>query len=197
MSENHRDDRNEQPTSVELARLARGGDRYAISELFRRNVPPLRRWAHGRLPHWVRKMVETSDLVQDALLNVFRRLDAVELRRKGALQAYLRESIRNRINDELRSAGRRGPHEPLDSQAAAETQPSPFDLALDAEMRDRYLEALRRLRPNEQELIVGRLELGYSYEQLAIVTGRPGSESARVAVRRAMLKLAQQMRNAH
>ena len=185
---------NTHASSVELVRLARGGDRDAINELFQRQFPRLRRWAHGRLPRWVRNVAETADLVQDAMLNAFRRLDAVELKRKGALQAYLRQAIHNRITDELRSFGRRGLPDPLDSDAA-DSQPSPLDLALDAETRARYLGALRRLRPKEQELIVGRIELGYEYEQLAIVTGRPGGESARVAVRRAMLKLAAQMRD--
>jgi len=185
---------NARASSVELARLARGGDRDAINELFQRQFPRLRRWAHGRLPRWVRNVAETADLVQDAMLNAFRRIDAVELKRKGALQAYLRQAIHNRITDELRSFGRRGLPDPLDSDAA-DSQPSPLDLALDAETRARYVGALRRLRPKEQELIVGRIELGYDYEQLAVVTGRPGGESARVAVRRAMLKLAAQMRD--
>ncbi len=129
------------------------------------------------------------------MLNAFRRLDAVELKRKGALQAYLRQSIQNRIRDELRSFERRGTPNPLDSNSA-DSGPSPLERALDGEMRGRYLAALHRLRSSEQELIVGRLELGYSYEQLAIVTGRPGAESARVAVRRALLKLAEQMGDA-
>jgi RNA polymerase sigma factor (sigma-70 family) len=182
-------------TSIELIRLARAGDRSAMNELFERNFPPLRRWAHGRLPRWVRNVAETADLVQDVMLNAFRRLDAVEIRRRGALQAYLRRAIHNRINDEFRSFGRRPHQEELDG-TMSDARPSPLDVTLDAETRALYLEALARLRPADQELIVGRIELGYSYEQLATATTRPGSQAARVAVRRAILRLADQMHDA-
>lgn len=50
-------------TSVELIRIARDGDQEALDELFERHFPPLRRWARGRLPRWVRNIAETADLV--------------------------------------------------------------------------------------------------------------------------------------
>jgi RNA polymerase sigma factor (sigma-70 family) len=137
-------------------------------------------------------MADTVDLVQDAMLNTFRRLDALEMKRRGALQAYLRRAIQNRILDELRLYRRRPGPEPLDSTTAAVT-PSPLDLTLDEEAARRYREALLRLRPAERELIVGRIELGYSYDQLAMAAGRPTAESARLAVRRAILRLASEM----
>jgi RNA polymerase sigma-70 factor (ECF subfamily) len=178
--------------SIELLRVARAGDRAALNELFGDHWRRLRRWAHGKLPRSARSMAETVDLVQDVMVNAFRRLDAIEVRRRGALQAYLRQSIHNRIRDELRSVGRRAPHGPLDSQAPGHA-PSPLDLAIDAQARERYTRGLSRLSPTDQELIVGRLELGYSYEQLASVTGRCGPEAVRIAVRRAVLKLAAEM----
>jgi hypothetical protein len=44
-------------------------------------------------------------------------------------------------------------------------------------------------------LIVARFELGYTYEQLALISERPGPEAARKALRRAVLKLAKTMSN--
>ena len=188
-------DDNLRATSVELIRLAREGDQDALDALFERHFPPLRRWAHGRLPRWVRNIAETADLVQDAMFNAFRRIDAVEVKRKGALRAYLRQSIQNRIRDEFRSFGRRARHEPIDT-AVPSADASPLERALDAETREQYLAALRELRPADQELIVGRLELEYSYEQLAAATGRRNADAVRVAVRRALLRLAERMRHA-
>ena len=182
-------------TSVELIRLARDGDQEALDELFERHFPPLRRWAHGRLPQWVRNIAETADLVQDAMFNAFRRIDAVEIRRKGALTAYLRQSIQNRIRDEFRSFARRKPHDSIDRELMAEER-SPLDHLLDAETRARYESALRQLRPRDQELIVGRLELEYSYEQLAAATGRRNVDAVRIALRRAVLRLAEGMQDA-
>ena len=93
-------------TSVELLRRARVGDRQALDRLFLRYVPGLRRWAHGRLPVWARDMLDTDDLVQDAMLKTMRNVEQFEYRHDGALQAYLREALRNRIRDAVRKAHR-------------------------------------------------------------------------------------------
>ena len=61
------------------------------------------------------------------------------------------------------------------------------------EWLQRYERALDMLKPADREAIIGRLELGYSYEQLAEVLQRPTAEAARLAVRRALLRLAEIM----
>jgi RNA polymerase sigma-70 factor (ECF subfamily) len=179
--------------STELLNRAQGGNPEALETLFARHAPPLKRWAHGRLPRWARGALETADLVQEVMVNAFRRLRGFESRRQGALQAYLRQAIQNRIRDELRAFGRRPTQEPIDSGFADPAQ-SPLSAAIDAETRERYLAALARLREGDRELIVGSIELGYTYEQLAAATGRTTADSARVAVRRALLRLADEMR---
>ncbi len=79
-------------TLVLLARV-RQGDRDALDQLFSRCLPPLRRWARGRLPAAARGALDTQDLVQDTVLNSLRRLDQFESRHEGALQAYLRQAV--------------------------------------------------------------------------------------------------------
>ena len=54
-------------------------------------------------------------------------------------------------------------------------------------------EALSRLKNDDQTLIVGRLELGYSYDQLALVVGKSSPDAARVALRRALARLVEEM----
>jgi len=71
--------------------------------------------------------------------------------------------------------------------------PSPHAHAVGAERHARYRAALTRLGKEEQALLVARLELGYSYEQVALATGRPTPDAARVAIRRAILKLADEL----
>ena len=139
--------------------------------------------------------MDTGDLVQEAFLNLFRRLGQVEPRRQGALRAYLQESIRNRIRDEVRRAGLVETSQEAGSDFA-DTGTSPLDRAIASESAERYREALARLELGDQELIVGRIELGFSYEQLALVTGRSSPDAARVAVRRALLRLAQEIQPA-
>lgn len=136
--------------------------------------------------------MDTGDLVQDAFLHLFQRMGQVEPRRRGALRAYLRESIRNRIRDEVRRAGRVETSQEADS-GFADKGTSPLERAMARENAEQYREALARLEPGDQELIVGRIELGLSYEQLALATERPSPAAARVAVRRALLRLAQEV----
>jgi RNA polymerase sigma factor (sigma-70 family) len=181
--------------SRDLLARARAGDQGALSMLFRRHAGALRRWAHGRLPHWARSVSDTTDIVQDALLRTFRRIDVFEDRGKGALEAYLRQVVDNLITDEKRKVARR-PVGPLDDAVAGALPalgPSPFQLTLDEEKERRYKTALTALTEDERRLVVGRLELGYTYQQLAAISQRPTQEAARQAVRRAVIKLAERM----
>jgi RNA polymerase sigma-70 factor (ECF subfamily) len=178
--------------SERLLKRAVDGDELAIDALWRRHLPRLRRWAHGRLPRWARRFADTGDIVQDALLRTFRRLDKFEPRGSGALEAYLREAVRNRVRDEIRRAQRFKNDEVIDSDYTT-LGPSPLQLASEAEERALYRSALLRLDDVDRELIVARLELHYSYEQIALVSRRVTANAARVAVRRAILKLVDEM----
>jgi RNA polymerase sigma factor (sigma-70 family) len=181
-------------SSRELLARARGGDRSALDRLFRRAFTFLRRWARGRLPAYARAVNDTVDIVQDVLMQTFRRLDKFEDRGKGALRAFLRTAVEHRIQDELRRVGRR-PTDYLDDQLSVVVDPnaSPFDAAVDAEAQERFRTALVTLSKREQILVVASLRNGLTYEQIALITGRPTPESARQAVRRAVVKLAQRM----
>jgi RNA polymerase sigma-70 factor (ECF subfamily) len=182
-------------TSRHLIRRAREGDASAVSALLRRHMPPLQKWAHGRLPRWARTVTDTADLVQDALLNTLKRLRTMEPQGHAALQGYLRRAVDNRINDEFRKIGRRGLPQPLD-EVRPDAGPTPLEMTVAAEIEESYRQALRRLRESDRRLIVGRVELGYSIEQLAILTGRARTDSVRVALKRALTRLAIEMDSA-
>ena len=185
---------NDAESSRDLLARARGGDSRAISALFRRQGRALRRWATGRLPRWARAVTDTADVVQDVLLQTFRHLDRFEDRGQGALRAYLRQAVVNRINDELRRITRR-PTSELDDElfTIPALDSSPFDAALDAERERQYKQALTFLTNEERLLVVARIECGYTYDQLALIRGRATAEAARLAVRRAVTKLAERL----
>jgi RNA polymerase sigma-70 factor (ECF subfamily) len=179
--------------TIALLARVKDGDRTALDTLFERCVPSLRRWAHGRLPASARGMQDTTDLVQDTVLATLRRLEKFEARHQGALQAFLRKAVMNRIRDIIRQSRRRGiPAELPDNLIDEHT--SPLEHAIGAENLARYEAALERLRPEDQEAIVSRLELQYSYEELIIVLGKPTADAARVAVMRAMKRLVEEIR---
>lgn len=179
--------------TVELLDAARRGDESARERLFERCIPPLRRWAHGRLPDSARGVVDTGDLVQDTVIAALRRLDGFEARHQGALQAYLRQAVMNRIRDVLRHRHRRPLQVELPDTVAAR-EPSPLDRAIGAENTERYERALARLSADDREAIIGRVELQYDYEELAVALGKPSAAAARMAVTRAMKRLADEMR---
>ena len=179
-------------STLVLLERARAGDADALDRLFARHVKPLRRWISGRLPRWARDMADTDDLVQDALLQTFKRIEVFDPRGPGALQAYLRQAVFNRVRDELRRKGRRPESTDLDNVDLASDQ-SPLEAAIGSEAVDRYERALQRLRPEDRDAIVARVELGYTYDELADVLGKPTPDAARKAAQRALLKLASEM----
>ena len=130
--------------------------------------------------------------VQDTVLNVLRRLNHFESRHEGALQAYLRQAVLNRIRDEAR----RHAHRPIPDELG-EGQPSneasPLDIAVGREGVERYEAALQRLRPGDREAIIGHIEMQYDYEELSVFLSKPTANAARVAVTRALARLVEQM----
>lgn len=182
----------EAESTFQLLERAHAGDAAALDVLFGRYLKPLQHWASGRLPRWARTSADTHDLVQDALLNTFRRIGCFEPRREGAFQAYLRQVVMNRIHEEIRKTRTRPAVTTFDEEAH-EHGGSPLEDVIGLETLERYEAALARLSPEEQEAIIGRVELGQSYAELAVHLGKPSADAARMAVARALARLAEEM----
>lgn len=139
-------------------------------------------------------MLDTGDLVQDAMLTTVREIGALQLRNEGSLQAYMRQMVLNRIRDHLRQVRRRPESEPLHPEAVPTSGAmSPLEQAIGGEQVERYERALARLRDEDREAIVGRIELGLSYQELAEALGKTSADAARMAVGRAVLKLTEEL----
>ena len=180
--------------TTDLLQRARRGDQEALNDLFRRQLPPLRRWARGRLPRWTRDLRDTEDLVQETLTQTLRHVDAFEPRHEGALQAYLRQAVMNRIRDEIRRVSRYPAPSGLDDEDAfMDAAASPLDEAIGSEAAERYEAALQRLRPEEREVIIARVEMQQSYQAIAAAHGKASPDAARMAVTRALMRLAEEM----
>jgi RNA polymerase sigma factor (sigma-70 family) len=179
-------------STLSLLARARAGDQAALDDLFARFAPALRRWASGRLPRSARDLADTPDLVQEALVSTFRNLQGFEHRGEGAFQAYLRQAVMNRIRDELRKTRSRPTVTELDADLPA-AGASPLEVAIGSESVDRYEAALERLTDAEREAIIARVELGLTYSEIAAATGRPTANAARMAVARALVRLAEEM----
>lgn len=180
-------------STIELIARVRRGDRQALDRLMARHLGPLRRWVSGRLPRAARDLADTDDLVQDVLLRTLGNIQDFEVRGEGALHAYLRQAVANRVRDELRRKGRAPvlvDVAGLDLAGAG----SPLEDAVGREALDRYCAALAQLRSDEREAIVARVEMDCSYAEIAAILDKPTADAARKATQRALLRLAEAMK---
>ena len=177
----------DEPT-MELVVRAQTGDRAAVEALLQRSIPHLKRWAHGKLPAAARGSLDTGDLVQETVLHVLRRLDTFKPQHVGAMQAYLRQSVLNRIRDEVRRIGRHPAPCELPEDMASE-EPSPLERAVETEAVSHYNDALMTLSPRDRQLVVARIEAQWSHDEIARHFGMPTADAARMAVSRALRRL--------
>jgi RNA polymerase sigma-70 factor (ECF subfamily) len=180
-------------TTFHLLERVRAGDDGALDMLLARYLPRLQRWARGRLPRWARDVTDTDDLVQETLLRSFKQMERFEHRHEGALHAYLRQALVNRIRDELRRKGRAPERRELYDEHA-DGAASPLEAAIGTEAMERYEAALARLREEDREAIIARVELGLSFEELADALGKPTADAARKTAERALVRLAEEMK---
>ncbi len=179
-------------SSFALLLRARSGDQDACNELCARYLPRLRRWAHGRLPGWARQHLDTEDIVQDTLMQSVRQLPDFTPEHERAFCAYVSQALRNRLRDAVRRAMTRPAGQPLTAEEPA-VDPSPLEQALGVQMLGRYDSALQRLREPDRELVIARVELGLGYDEIAGLLDKPSIPAARVAVSRALVRLASEM----
>jgi RNA polymerase sigma-70 factor (ECF subfamily) len=98
----------------------------------------------------------------------------------------------NRIRDELRKTRIRPATMAVETDLPA-ADASPLEVAIGVESVERYEAALERLTDAEREVIIARVELGLTYTEIAAATGRPTANAARMAVARALVRLAEEM----
>jgi RNA polymerase sigma-70 factor (ECF subfamily) len=136
--------------------------------------------------------VDTDDMIQDTLMRTIRNLDNFVPRCDGALGAYLRQALNNRIRDEVRKFHMRPRREELHDHHFDDGA-SPLEETIGSEALKRYEDALGRLAAEERELVLARIEMCMTYDEIASATDKPTADAARMAVGRALLRLAKEM----
>jgi RNA polymerase sigma-70 factor (ECF subfamily) len=178
--------------TIELLQRAKEGDAHALSHIIERYLPRLQRWARGRLPEHARSLLDTSDLVQEALSRTLSGIERIEVRGRGGFEAYVRQAVLNGVKDQIRRATVRGVPEPVSTGLVTPT-PSPLENAIGAELLERYERAMATLDAEDQRLLHLRIELEFDYAEMAAMTGRPSPDAARMAFQRAVGRLAEEM----
>ena len=180
-------------SSFNLVARIKAGDHAALDRLATRYFPRLRRWASRQVPGWARDFNDTEDLVQDTLINAFRNLPNVQMANRFSLRSYMRRAIQNRVHDEVKRALRRPESDEL-PPAPADGAPSALTQCIAREDLWRCKAALARLRPADRELIMLRLsDDTLSLRAIAERTGKASEDAARIALARALTRLAREM----
>jgi len=175
--------------SVDLLRRAQAGDEEACNDLLARYLPRLERWASRKLPLTVRTMLDTGDIVQEAMVRALRHLNTIEIRSDKTLEVYLKRAISNRIIDMYRKPRR--DYEEVNEQLAA-AGPTALDEAIGHQARERYEDALDTLSDADCQIITMHTDLGMTAAQIGEELGK-SSEAARMALTRALKRLAAAM----
>ena len=102
-----------------------------------------------------------------------------------ALEAALSKGQHARYLDEPAALGT--------SENLADGSPSPLEETVGNEALARYEAALTRLPELDQEVVMLRLELGFSYSQVAEAVGSLSPNAARMRVVRAVMRLAEEL----
>ena len=188
--------RRKKPETLETTRTLllriREGDEEARERLFQRFLPSLKRWAHGRLPRDARDLAETDDLVQNAIIRSLPHFSRFDPRRPGAFMSYLHQILINLIREELRRIGRRPGVDEL-SDDLPEDRPAYLAGVLGSVTIAAYDEALASLTPDQQQVVVLRLEFGFAHQEIAQLLGRTSANAVRMQIARGVARLAERL----
>lgn len=179
-------------STATLLLRARQGDVPARERLFQRYLPILTRWAHRRLPASSRDLLETSDVVQVTLLRAFMHLEDFQHRGEGSFLAYLRQILMNAIRDEIRKTARSRHHVELDDEMP-DPGASLIEELVGRQTLERYEAVLGRLAEEDQQMLIMRIELGFTYQAIAEAMGRPSPDAVRMKIARTLLALQREM----
>jgi RNA polymerase sigma factor (sigma-70 family) len=146
-----------------IARDARDGDPRAIRQFLRASAPIIRRICRGVMGG---DHSDLEDAIQDCLIDVARALP--QFRFESDVTHYVAKiSMRRAIAARRRNAERSKNQLPLEPHAAATTEvPS-----VDAGRGDLVRDLLHGLNQSQSEALVLRLVLGYSMEEIAVISG--------------------------
>lgn len=140
--------------------------------MFRRYREPLTVYATRLCGPQLLAFVEPQDIVQQAWLDVVRRIGDFEYRGRGTLLCWLRLQIRRRIADLGRSPNQRlgtAPESEIELESPAAGPALVFERQ---EVRGRLIEALESLPPTYRDVVAARYLEGRAVVTIARALGR-------------------------
>jgi RNA polymerase sigma-70 factor, ECF subfamily len=186
--------------TVRLLEMVRSGNRDAFNDLFDRHRDKLRQTVQLRLDRRLRARVDPSDIVQEAHLEAYRRLDDYLTRRPMPFELWLRKTAQERVYNHyrthLRTAQRSVNREvPLPEESSMliaasflKRSSSPSHHVARREYKRLVQEAVGELSEIDREIILMRNVEGYSQREISLVL-ELSHDAVRNRYGRALVKL--------
>jgi RNA polymerase sigma-70 factor (ECF subfamily) len=172
-------------TDSGLLALSRSGDRHAFDALVIRHSGA----AYCTALAIVRSHIDAEDVVQDALVHAYTRLNG--FRGDSTFKTWLIAIVRNQAISRLRSRRRRvrrdavSPDGPDVVGTLASREPSPEDVVLDRERRRHVARCIDELPSKLRDALRLAHNGEHSYEEMGTMLGAPtGTIKSRVSVAR-------------
>jgi RNA polymerase sigma-70 factor (ECF subfamily) len=182
-----------------LARIARG-DRQALEQLLERYRPGLRAFVEARLDPKLRARLDPSDVVQEAQVEVVRRMDDFLRRRPMPFHLWVRKTTYERLLN-LRRDHRKRARRSVDREVAFPDRssllvarpllaggPSPSQQLAAREFADRVARAVAELAEADREILLLRHAEELPYEEIACLLDLEPA-AARKRYGRALIRL--------
>ena len=180
-------------TTINLLARIRAGDPRARAILWHRFLPRLKNLVQGyTLPAHLRVLHDVDDIIMRVIERVDPRLTSFNYEREGAFLRYLRVVTRRYIISITRS--RAPAMEEVDPNTRAAGW-NPEQETIRRDQRRAVRRALGILTPLQREAVVMRLEYRFSYEEIARELDQPNAHAVRMMIRRAILKIAEYLRD--
>jgi RNA polymerase sigma-70 factor (ECF subfamily) len=181
--------------TASLVRAAQGGDSDAMEALFARYLPRVRQMVRPRLRRSTPQYDDLDDIIQEALLKVFRGLEKFEHRSEEAFVKWTSRLVEHAIIDHMREARRRRDVrlDTLLEMILRGKSPRPSQIVRARELKERLEEALLQLPEHQREIIELRVDRELSYEEIAEIMGFEKDATARQAFSRALKRLKERL----
>ena len=146
---------------ADLVTAARAGDAEALAELVERCSKKLLARLNARLRGGLHRKVAASDILQEAHLVASRRIATFEDRGEGSFGRWLgrivdlklREAVRRFAGSEMRGVSREITAGRLSSSKLAARGPTPSQVAMGEELKEKARRALGNLKPDQRTVV--------------------------------------------
>jgi RNA polymerase sigma-70 factor (ECF subfamily) len=190
--------------TIELVKLAQGGDHTALDCLLGRYYERVRRIVRVRVSPGLRARIEVGDILQEVFLHAIQRFSDFEMRDEASLIHWLAQiaawKIKDRFDHDRANKRDARREQALLSSAGknpdlVDPQQSPSEAAASHESQELLEQCLDAMPEEYRELIVLRNFVGLDWEAIAQKTGRPSAGAARMKHQTAYLDLCKRLRS--